>query len=193
MEEIGVEEGVGGDSATGVVDDVFEEPINVNGGENMGDIAVSGANNVEVPNVGVGAGGAVTVNISSEAKLEGPGGDNLIEGVGEVAGDVSVMDKMEVEGGEVQGRGAEGLVGEKPKEVIIPGEVLGGDDDNTMGGVYGMDGLGTEGGVGEEGAEGGATVSGSEESSGVEPVHHIPRWRLREILAHAEGKCILLV
>ena len=69
--------------------------------------------------------------------------------------------------------------------------MLGGNDGNNMGGVHGMDGFGTEGGV--EGAEGGANVSGGVESISVEPVHHMPVWRLREILAHAEGKCIMLV
>ena len=40
---------------------------------------------------------------------------------------------------------------------------------------------------------GGANVGESVENVSVEPVHHMPVWRLREILAHAEGKCIMLV
>ena len=50
---------------------------------------------------------------------------------------------------------------------------------------------GMEGGGG--GAEGGAGSGGNVGDGGVEPIHHIPRWRLREILAHAEGECVLLV
>ena len=178
VEEVGAEEGAGGDGGISVVDDVFEEPITLNNEDNMGNISVGGAN-VEVQIDVGGAGGDETVNVSAEAKVEGPGDNSVIGGGRGVAWEV--VDSVEVEGGEIGDGGVEGLVGEKPK---------GGDDDGSIGGIYGMEEVG---GVGEEGGEGGATASGSVEGSVVEPVHHIPVWRLREILAHAEGKCMLLV
>ena len=99
VEEVGVVESVGGDGAAGVLDEVFEEPININGGDNVGEVSVTGTHNVEVPsvevpNVSVGADSVVAVNITSEAKLEGPGDGNLTEGVGEVAGNVSAMEMV---------------------------------------------------------------------------------------------------
>ena len=39
---------------------------------------------------------------------------------------------------------------------------------------------------------GGGAVEGGNVESVVEPVHHIPRRRLYEILAHAEGECIVI-
>ena len=38
-------------------------------------------------------------------------------------------------------------------------------------------------------------MDGGEDTSGisVNPIPLIPRWRLREILAHAEGECIMLL
>ena len=120
-----------------------------------------------------------------------PGGEDKIEGVEEVVGDIGSVDNMEVPGGEDVSVGVEEVVGERPKESVDQGGVLSGGDASTIGGVYGMEEM--EGGVDVGGAEGGAGSGDNGGGSGVEPIHHIPRWRLREILAHAEGECILLV
>ena len=135
----------------------------------MGGNVTGGAESVEVPlNVGGGAGVEESNDIGAVENMVVPGGEDISGGVEEVAG-------------------------ERPKESVNPEGILDGGDANTVGGVYGMDGMETEGGVGGGGAEGGAGGGGNGDSSGVEPIHHIPRWRLREILAHAEGECILLV
>ena len=65
---------------------------------------------------------------------------------------------------------------------------------NVEGGVGGDDGVGGGDGVGgEDGAGGGNAVNDNEDGSGIDPIPLIPRWRLREILAHAEGECIMLL
>ena len=48
--------------------------------------------------------------------------------------------------------------------------------------------------MGDGGGEGDNSVVG-EDTSGInaEPMPLIPRWRLRDILAHAEGECMMLV
>ena len=178
VEEVGGEESGGGDGVN-VVDDVFEEPVTINTEDGLDNIVVDGAQLEVQPDVGGAVGGESENNITV-AKVEGPGNMGAIGGEVGLAGEV--VDKVEVGGCGIEDRGAEEFVGERPK---------GGDGDGSLGGIYGMEEVG---GVGDEGGEGGDTASGSVEGSVVvEPVHHIPVWRLREILAHAEGKCMLLV
>ena len=177
VEESGVGGGAGGDVDPTVVDDVFEDAITINE-EDTRDIGVGGATSVEVQ-LDVGGAGAV----ETDAKVEGLSDNNIVGGAGGVTEEFSAVNNVDVEGGVIVDGGAEEMVGEKAK---------GGDEDNDMGGIYGMEEV-RIGGVSGEGGEGDATASGSVEGSVIEPIHHIPVWRLREILAHAEGDYMLLV
>ena len=196
LEEVGVGEGegAGGGSGNVVIDEVFEEPNNVGGGENTVEEVTGGDGSVEVPLDGnVGAGAKNSNVTSAEESVVVPGGDGLGAGVERVVGDIGAMGSVEVPIiGEIGG-GAEALIEEVVKVDGNGEDVL--DDSNTVGDVYGMGGLEANDGVGggAESGAGGAGGSGDMDGSGVEPIHHVPRWRLREILAHAEGECILLV
>ena len=191
VEEVGVGEieHVGGGSGAGLLDEVFELPINVGGGEGVEGNVTGGAESVEVPlNVGVGAGVEESNDIGAVENMVVPGGEDISGGVEEVAGERPKESVNSDVGGAIP-KGEDLVECGKPNSEAI----LDGGDANTVGGVFGMDGMETESGVGGWGVEGGAGGGGNGDSSGVEPIHHIPRWRLREILAHAEGECILLV
>ena len=79
-----------------------------------------------------------------------------------------------------------GAMGEKEKNRDDPIEEV--RADGQLGNPEADSGSGVGGVSGSRGAEGGYSSE-----SVIEPVHPIPRWKLREILAHAEGKCILSV
>ena len=131
------------------------------------------------------------------------GASNLVDDVFEeskpyIQQDVSVGAGSEVQGVEVPDMsgnnkdvvdddgGAMGGIGEKEKSRDEPiGEVRA---DGQIGNNEADNGSGVGGVSGSRGAEGGYSSE-----SVIEPVHPIPRWKLREILAHAEGKCILSV
>ena len=140
----------------------------------------------EVSDRGAGCGGASNLvdDVFEESKpyLE----QDVSVGASEVQGvevpDMSGNDKNVVD----DDGGAVGGIGEKEKnrddtieEVRADGQLENpvADSGSGVGGV--SDSRGAEGGHSNE--------------SVIEPVHHIPRWKLREILAHAEGKCILSV
>ena len=188
-EEVGAVLGTGADSggANVLVDEVFEEPNTRGGGATGIEEAIGGDGGVEIQ-----------LDESVGASMEVA---NLTEGMegGEVPGVcVDDIDKVDGDGGAVGGVEVP-VIGEKEKggeepsrEVPTEGEIGGNvaNDGNGVEDVYGMGGFEGHGGGGAEGGCGASGVSGD---SVVEPVHHIPRWKLREILAHAEGECILSV
>ena len=105
---------------------------------------------------------------------------DMVEGSGGAVGGVEVPVVGEKEkGGEEPSREVPAEDGAREN---VANENVGVED------VYGMGEF-----EGNGGAEGGCGASGVSGDSVVEPVHHIPRWKLREILAHAEGECILSV
>ena len=121
--------------------------------------------------------------------------DGAVGGV-EVSDDIDVekVDKSAVGGLEVPVvEEARGGAKEPMENVLEEGEIGRGVGNEREGGedIYGMGGFEEFGSGGAEGVSG-ANVSGGAESV-VEPVHHIPRWKLYEILAHAEGECIMSV
>ena len=172
-------------------DEVFVDAEEGSGVENVGGEGVNAI--LEVPSTNGVNGGA-----------EGGEGMAEVPDIVGAGGEICAMDVME----EVETTSRDN-VGEKSKE---GGEVVLGEDVDVSGGGIGasvevegdMDVLGGEiGGGGEEG--GNVDVSGSggggvggvpsgdssrDNGSTVEPIPLIPRWRLRDILAHAEGECI---
>ena len=128
---------------------------------------------LEVPSVEVNASdrvdGSVGIVGGAEVPLLGEkekGGENN-------RGEVPCKDKGGEEATEVPDNGGRENIGA---------------DNIGVGDIYGMgDCTGVGSGVGGCGGS-----SGGYEGI-VEPVHHVPRWKLREILAHAEGECILCV
>ena len=169
-----LDEGVG----SNITNSVPEVP-NVESGEISNVEGTGGAvGGVEVPNVEVNA-------------VDGVGGS-----VGEVGGaEVPLLGEKEKgekeKGGENSRREVpcKGNGGEETTEVPDNGGRETIDSNNIgVGDIYGMgDCTGVGGGVG------GCGGSSAGYEGIVEPVHHVPRWKLREILAHAEGECILSV
>ena len=117
----------------------------------------------------------------------------------EVPDDINV-DVEKVDGGAVGGlevpvvEDVKGGAKESISNVLEEGEIGRSVGSEREGGedVYGMGGFEEFGSRGAEGGVSGADVGGGAECV-VEPVHHIPRWKLYEILAHAEGECIVSV
>ena len=192
-EEVGAVEGEGAGSggANILIDEVFEEPNTGGGGATGIEEATGGDGGVEVQldeSVGADIESANVTGGMEDAVVPGEGvGDvDRVDGDGGAVGGVEVPVVRDME------RGGEELSREVPKEGGIGGNVV--EDSNSVEDVYGMGGFEGHSGVGggAEGGSGDTGVSGDVDSV-VEPIHHIPRWRLREILAHAEGECILCV
>ena len=129
-----------------------------------------------------------------ELSISGGGGESQIGEGAEVVMNVSGG------GGET---GAEEAIGEREKGGSIGegdnGVNNGGGADEAIGGAEEGDGVsvggGEDGAVGGDGGSGGngMDVGGDRSGNNVHPIPLIPRWRLREILAHAEGECIVLL
>ena len=200
-EEIGGVEGAvgGGGGGSSLVDEVFEPMESVGGAM---DLNVGGA----VPrvdeevhtNIGaleVGDEGKEDKNVGIKEGDEEREVDGAVGGA-EVPCDVDVEN---VGGGAVEGLEVPVLVESRGgardslENVLEEGEIEGGVGNNRGGGedVLGMGGFEEFGCGGAEGVSSG-NISGGAESV-VEPVHHIPRWKLYEILAHAEGECVISV
>ena len=209
---IGVESG--GD--LGLLDDVFEDALDVGGGGGGEEIvATSGVGILEVSYTeGVVCGGSTTVGTGGDGTdlevmdLESVGGEigattAKDEGAGiAIGGDNSVAEFVElVERG--NNNTLSGTTGEINTIVEDGGGVsvgggnrLGGGDGATGGidiDVEGVGGVSVGGGDGFGGDDGIGGGGVGDNGSTVEPIPLIPRWRLREILAHAEGECILLL
>ena len=141
----------------------------------------------EVLDTGAGCGGASNLvdDVFEESKPYIQQ-DVSVGAVSEVHGvevpDMSGNDKDVVDGD----GGAMGGIGEKEQNRDDPIEEV--RADGQLGNNEADSGSGVRGVSGSRGAEGGYSSE-----SVIEPVHPIPRWKLREILAHAEGKCILSV
>ena len=173
----------GGDD---IVDEVFESVEMVISGEGGEGDAGEGA---EVPvNVGGGEGAEVPDNVGG-----GEGGE-MMENIGGDGGAIITEEQIGEKEKETDaiGRGSNDG-GNNVGESNLGGAEIG------YGGAEDMDGAGVVGGEGDvEGGDGGGDgnmVDGNEDNSGinVEPIPLIPRWRLREILAHAEGECMMLL
>ena len=140
----------------------------------MGGMEVPGRS-VSADNNGGGAVGGVEVpgkNVSAD-NIDGDAVGGLEVPIGETTkGGGEVSSNNVLEEGEIGGT------------VTIDND--GGED------IYGMGGFEECSGRGADDSVGGVGV-GAGVSSVVEPVHHIPRWKLYEILAHAEGECIMSV
>ena len=173
---VGVMEGGEGENLN---DEVFVDAIE--GGE------VGGAEDVG-GNVGVLDVGGAGANISGN---DGNNGEDIIGGAEMDTNEVGDIDNTYITVEEVvrdganndkDNEGGDGEGGEKSKveEIVNVSENVGAGDEveGSIGAsVGGGDGLGGDGSeIGENG-------------SPVVPIPLIPRWRLREILAHAEGKC----
>ena len=162
--------------------------------------AVVGDVGVEEVNVVGGDGGVEGVIVdevfeSVEMVVSGEGGE------GNMSGGAEALDNVSGGGGAM---GAEEPKGEKEKGASLTGDEgvnavnIGGDVEGSPGGAEEGDSASVGGGeddVGGDSAGGGIEVDGGEDTSGisVNPIPLIPRWRLREILAHAEGECIMLL
>ena len=189
--------GIGADCGgdLGLLDDVFEDALEVGGGgggeEN---IATSGIGVLEVSDAegaigGGGNGGDGTdmevmdfENVGGEVgatTADGEGAEINIGGndsVGEIGTTADINPIIE-DGGGVSVDGGDGLGG----------------DNGVTGGIEGVGGASVGGGDGFGGDESIGGEGIGDNGSPVEPIPLIPRWRLREILAHAEGECILLL
>ena len=131
----------------------------------------------QIDSVGVGCEVVGLINEVKDAEVPGDSVGNLdkLDG-GAVGGE-----EVPVIGGNKRG------VEQSSRQVQTEGEIVG----NTIHGAENIYGMGDAEGHGSGGAEGGD--SGVAGGSIIEPVHHMPRLKLREILAHAEGECILSV
>ena len=192
-------DGAIGGGGNNLVDDVFEP---IESGRGVTGVTVGGAvpkvdeeatNNDNVPKDGVE--GEVEESVGVKEGDREDAIDGAVGGV-EVSDDIDgeKVDKCAVGGLEVPvAEEAIGGAKESMENVLEEGEIGGGVGNEREGGedVYGMGGFEEFGSGGAEGVSG-ANVSGGAESV-VEPVHHIPRWKLYEILAYAEGECIMSV
>ena len=163
---------VGGAISGSVVSPISEEVI---GGASVLVDDVFEEPKAQIDNLGVGCEAAGLVNEVKDAEVPGSGVGNPEPEGGAVGGE-----EVPVIAGNKRG------VGHASRQVQTEGEVLG----NVMDGatnVYGMGGVEGQGIGGAEGGSDGMT------GGNIEPVHRMPRWRLREILAHAEGECIISV
>ena len=161
---------VGGAIGGSVVSPISEEVI---GGANVLVDDVFEEPKAQIDNLGVGCEAVGLVNEVKDAEVPGSGVGNPELGGGAVGGE-----EVAVITGNKRG------VGHASRQVQT--EVL----ENAIEGatnVYGMGGVEGQGIGGAEGGSDGMT------GGNIEPVHRMPRWRLREILAHAEGECIISV
>ena len=166
---------VGGQCAGGAIGGSAVSPIaeEVIGGASVLVDDVFEEPKAQVDNLGVGCDATGLVNEVKDAEVPGSGVGNPELGGGAVGGE-----EVAVITGNKRG------VGHASRQVQT--EVL----ENAIEGatnVYGMGGVEGQGIGGAEGGSGGMT------GGNIEPVHRMPRWRLREILAHAEGECIISV
>ena len=188
--------GAVGGEVEGQIDEVFEDAQEGSGvGENVGGEGATAI--LEVPSTNGVNGGA-----------EGGEGMAEVQDIVDAGGEVCAMNVME----EVETTIGDN-VGEKSKEggggvVVEDVDVLGGEiganvevegDGDVMGGEIGASG--EAGGDVDVSASRGSGVGGGvpsgdssrDSGSTVDPIPLIPRWRLRDILAHAEGECIYSV
>ena len=196
MEEVGgganIISGGGGNDAA-ILDEVFEDAVEVSGGgdggggeEIVGGLEVSsaegavggvsggvenGGDEVEVMDTG-DVGGEVGANTTTVEEVMIPIGD--IDVVEATNNDNEVFNSTMEDGGGAKGGEGDGLGGDIG--------ACGGMEGNMNNSVGGGDGFGGDRN------EGGGNIG--DNGSPVEPIPLIPRWRLREILAHAEGECI---
>ena len=166
---------VGGQCAGGAIGGSAVSPIaeEVIGGASVLVDEVFEEPKAQIDNLGVGNDATGLVNEVKDAEVPGSGVGNPELGGGAVGGE-----EVAVITGNKRG------VGHASRQVQT--EVL----ENAIEGatnVYGMGGVEGQGIGGAEGGSGGMT------GGNIEPVHRMPRWRLREILAHAEGECIISV
>ena len=207
-EEVG---GIEGDGAVGgggsnLVDEVFEPIPNSGGVTDVMDVPNRGAvpkmiEEVQTNNEIAPKNAGVEGEVEEIVGVKDGGREDLVEGaVGgvEVPDDINV-DVEKVDGGAVGGlevpvvEDVKGGAKESISNVLEEGEIGMSVESERGGGedVYGMGEFEVFSNRGAEGGVGGADVGGAE--CVVEPVHHIPRWKLYEILAHAEGECIVSV
>ena len=165
---------VGGATGGSVVSPISEEVI---GGANVLVDDVFEEPRAQIDNLGVGCEAVGLVNEVKDAEVPGNGVGNPDKPEGGAVGG----EEVPVIGGNKRG------VEQSSRQVQTEGEIVG----NTILGANNMYGMGGAEGHGSGGAEGGD--SGVTGGSVIEPVHHMPRWKLREILAHAEGECIISV
>ena len=185
-----------------------EEPAVVRGGASVVENSVGGGVEVEPIN-----------NVSATFNVASPNGG--MKGVVDSTGGVKDEDKVDIDhgavggvevpnkdannAGSVDGGAVGGVEGpiledmERGGEVQNPNVLEEGELDGSVGvdgagggGIYGMGGFDEQSVGGAEGSVGGVDIGGDVNNT-VEPVHHIPRWKLYEILAHAEGECIMSV
>ena len=170
---------VEGGNSDNLNDEVFVDAVEGGGIEGVEGVE----DNVGVLNVG-GAGAGVSIDVKNNGE-EGVGGAVMeTNEEGEIDNDYITMEEVVRDAGDndKDKEGGNGEGGEKSKveEIVNIGENVGaegGTEGNIGANVGGGDGLGGDGSeIGEYG-------------SPVTPIPLIPRWRLREILAHAEGKC----
>ena len=171
--------GVEGGNSDNLNDEVFVDAVEGGGIEGVEGVE----DNVGVLNVG-GAGAGVSIDVKNNGE-EGVGGAVMeTNEVGEMDNDYITMEEVVGDAGDddKDKEGGNGEGGEKSKveEIVNIGENVGaegGTEGNIGANVSGGDGLCGDGSeIGEYG-------------SPVTPIPLIPRWRLREILAHAEGTC----
>ena len=178
-----MEEGAGVRGAENLIDDVFVPPTP----ENSGTIGARSSGGAD--------GGA---EIEPEVENGGVKGENMVDPNSGAVGGVEVADESNTEvgmgGGAAGGKEVPvGGVEERSNDMQEEGEIDrsgevnrdSGEDNSGMGGPEAHSGGGAVGG-------GGGAGEGGNVESVVEPVHHIPRRRLYEILAHAEGECIVI-
>ena len=174
-------------SSVPIVQGVGGDEIDVVGGDDSSIyIGHGGAiTKVEVGDV-IGAnpdcGGVIEDNVfvGGEGSVSGGGGEDMLGGGAGLSVDVGAN------------QGAEG--GEEPKgeKEKGNGSIDGGDGNSVVGSNVSVDGA--SGGAGEGG---GANIGGGEDVGAVgggvniSPIPLIPRRRLREILEHAQGECIM--
>ena len=174
----------GGDGV-GLIDEVFEDALEVSAvGNDVGGEEVSGV--LEVP----GAEGVIGGEVNS---AEGDGGVVEVmdtDAGGEVDANNITIEEVVVNIGDNRGEDNSDI---KEGGGVVVDEVSGmGGDIGASGGVEGNTGASVGGGS-EFGGDGLGGDNIRDNGSPVEPIPLIPRWRLREILAHAEGKCIYTV
>ena len=177
---IPVMESVGGESVG-----VIGESVDVVGGDDMGNLYIGIGDNVTKIEVSEDIGattsfGGIEDSVFVEEDIVGGGGTGVLCGGAGPLNESLVGANLGAEGGE------EEVKGEKDK-----GNVEGGGGDGSSGSTESVSG-GAEGVLGDNNG-GGEDVSGANSGINVRPVPLITRRRLREILAHAEGECIMLV
>ena len=176
-----------------VVEGVGGGSVDVGGGDGAG-------------NIYIGHGGAITkveansdidpypvfdgamedgITVGGEENVIGGGGKDILSGGAELSINVDVGANLGEGGGEVP-------KGEKEKGTVPS---VGGDDSSVVGSNISVDGAsgGAEESGGANNGGGGEDVGNVSGGINISPIPLIPRRRLREILEHAQGECIILV